>query len=46
VEKFSPELIDELGRLTPGNKTISELDYLICRKNKTPQQAVDIFNNH
>lgn len=46
VEKFSPELLDELCQLTPGNKAISELDYLICRKNKTPQQAVDIFNNH
>lgn len=46
VEKFSPELLDELGRLTPGNKKISELDYLICRKNNTAQQVVDIFNNH
>lgn len=46
VGKFAPELLAELRCLTPGNKAISDLDYLICRESKTPQQAVVIFNNH
>lgn len=41
--KFEPELLAELQALSPGNTVISELDYLICRKNKTPRQASDIW---
>lgn len=46
VQKFSPELREELSQLSPGNTAVSMLDYLIFRDNKTPQQAVDIINNH
>lgn len=47
VNKFTPELLDELSHLTPGNKVLSLLDYLICREDKTPIQAINVlFETH
>lgn len=45
VAAFSPALLEDLTQLAPGNSAISELDYLICRENKTPAQAVAVFNH-
>ena len=41
IGDFEPPLLAELKALSPGNDAISELDYLICRENKTPRQAVE-----
>jgi glycine betaine/proline transport system substrate-binding protein len=38
---MTPELLDELSRLSLGNAAISELDHLICREGYTPLQAAD-----
>ena len=46
TETFEPKLLAELEVLSPGNNVISELDYLICRKNKTPSQAAEFWHQH
>lgn len=46
TEIFEPQLLAELQALSPGNTVISELDYLICRQNKTPSQAAEIWHQH
>lgn len=47
TETFEPQLLAELQALSLGNAAISELDYLVCRENRTSTQAVQIwFQGH
>lgn len=46
TKTFEPRLLAELQALSPGNAAISELDYLICRKNKTPGQVAEIWHQY
>ncbi|MCU6500559.1 glycine betaine ABC transporter substrate-binding protein [Rugamonas sp. A1-17] len=41
--RLAPEVLAQLGKLSLGNRAISELDYMICRQGLSPLAAADAW---